>query len=227
MRSIARLRAVAISQATGFSGARSRGRNLPGDLDRLVQVVGFDQVEAAQVLLRLGEGTVGRQRLAVVDPDGCRLREISEIGAALRLWVTADRHVLLGHGLLLCLAELLPASFFPVDQECVLHVVSLLSMSRLRRTGYRDFDIANRVRRSLRRPAARGQTGRVDSLLHIRRARTLDENRCRTPVYAAEWHGLAGRQHPLEQGERAGLVEWLIQVAALGALDAGRAAGQA
>src|SRR4029450_6847077 len=93
------------------------GRNLCGDLDRLVQVVGFDQVEAAQVLLRLGEGAVGRHRLAVVDLDGGRLGEIAEVGAALRLRVTADRHVLLGHGLLLFLAELLPASFCSVDQE--------------------------------------------------------------------------------------------------------------
>src|SRR5437868_13422443 len=45
--------------------------------------------------------------------------------------------------------------------------------------------------------------------------------------YAAERQGLAGRPHPLEQGQRAGLVERLIQVAALGALDAGRAAEQA
>src|SRR5439155_26782955 len=40
-------------------------------------------------------------------------------------------------------------------------------------------------------------------------------------------HGLAGRQHPLEQGERAGLVERFVQVAALRALDARGAAEQA
>src|SRR5205807_5544921 len=83
------------------------------------------QVEAAQVLLRLGERAVRRDRLAVLNADGRRLRQLTEVGAGLRLRVHADRHVLLRHRLLLFLAECLPATVLAVDQECVLHCVLL------------------------------------------------------------------------------------------------------
>src|SRR5438270_10076803 len=46
-----------------------------GDLrrprDRRIEVLGFDDVEAAQVLLRLHEGSVGSQYLAVRNADHC------------------------------------------------------------------------------------------------------------------------------------------------------------
>src|SRR5215211_5825227 len=43
--------------------------HLGGDPDRLVEIARFDQVEAAQLFPRLGEGTVGDRQLAVADPD--------------------------------------------------------------------------------------------------------------------------------------------------------------
>ena len=43
-----------------------------GPLDRLVEVVGLDEVVAAERLLRLGERAVGDERLAVADADGRR-----------------------------------------------------------------------------------------------------------------------------------------------------------
>ena len=48
--------------------------DLRRELDRLVEVLGLDEVEAAEGFLRLGERAVGRDRLAVPDPDGRRAR---------------------------------------------------------------------------------------------------------------------------------------------------------
>ena len=43
---------------------------LGGNLDRLVEALGLDDVEAADELLGVGEGTVGDQRLAVAHAHG-------------------------------------------------------------------------------------------------------------------------------------------------------------
>ena len=50
------------------------GRDPRRELDRLVEVAGLDEVEAAEGLLGLGERAVGRDRLAVLDPDRRRAR---------------------------------------------------------------------------------------------------------------------------------------------------------
>ena len=55
---------------------------LDADLDRLVQVPGLDQVEAAQLLLGLGERAVGGGHLAVAHPDGRGgLRRLQRVAA--------------------------------------------------------------------------------------------------------------------------------------------------
>src|SRR6266536_2842865 len=109
--------------------------DLRGELDRLVDVLALDEVEAAQVLLRLRERAVGGKGLAVVDADGRRARKLAQIGAAARLRPLAERHVLVHLLFPLLLAELLPAIAGAVDQERVLHVSSF---GRLR--GYDERD---------------------------------------------------------------------------------------
>src|SRR5712671_3271338 len=60
---------------THFDRARARGRDAGGELDRLVEILGLDEVEAAQLLARLREGAVGGDRLAVLDAHGGRGRD--------------------------------------------------------------------------------------------------------------------------------------------------------
>ena len=62
-------------------------------VDRLVEVVRLDQVEAAQGLLRLGERTVGRDRPAVPDLDGGRRGRRMERLAGLELPALAEHLV--------------------------------------------------------------------------------------------------------------------------------------
>src|SRR5438132_14109625 len=58
-----------------FDGALGRGRNALGDADRLVEVLGVDDIEAAELLAGLGEGAVGDERLAFANPDTGRSRD--------------------------------------------------------------------------------------------------------------------------------------------------------
>ncbi len=67
-------------------GARDPG----GDRDRRVEVGRVDQVEAAEGLLRLRERTVGREDVAVADPDGRRGRRRMECLAGLVLAARLD-----------------------------------------------------------------------------------------------------------------------------------------
>src|SRR5439155_22618872 len=149
-------------------------RDLRGELDRFVDRAALDEVEAAEVLLRLRERAVRRERLSVVDADRRRAREVAEVGAAAGLRTLGESHVLLHLPLLLLLAEPLPAVAGAVDQERVLHVCLLRSLTTLRRTRSRG----------------------IDTFL---------------------------TEHSLEERERPGLVERLVQVAALRALHAGGA----
>src|SRR3954468_14739846 len=55
-----------------LDGAVPRARDHGGGLDRVVEIADLDLVEAAQLLLRLGEGAVGRERLAVLHANGRR-----------------------------------------------------------------------------------------------------------------------------------------------------------
>src|SRR5207253_10897882 len=68
--------------------AEPRGRDLRGPLERLVERVDLDHVEAAELLLRLGERAVRHDLLAVADADGAagrgRLQRVAaDVGAAL------------------------------------------------------------------------------------------------------------------------------------------------
>ena len=74
------------SRADGIAG---------GDLHRVVDRVGLDEVVAAEVLLRLRERAVGGERLAVVDADGLRRVDGLELRAADGGRVVRDRGVLL------------------------------------------------------------------------------------------------------------------------------------
>src|SRR5689334_16771048 len=53
-----------------LDAADARGRDPGGEVDRLVQVAGVDQVEARELLLGLGERTVGERQPAVADAHG-------------------------------------------------------------------------------------------------------------------------------------------------------------
>src|SRR5262245_40538716 len=117
-----------------------RRRDLRGERERIVDVVALDEIEAAEVLLRLRERAVGRNRIAVVDADGRGAGEVAEVGAALRLRPLAQRHVLLRLSLLLLGAQLLPAVAGAIDQERVLHGLLLRSLTRVGRTGRRGID---------------------------------------------------------------------------------------
>src|SRR5438093_1249942 len=52
--------------------ARAGGRNAGGERDGLVEVLGLNHVEAPELFAGLGEGTVGRQGLAVLHAHGRR-----------------------------------------------------------------------------------------------------------------------------------------------------------
>src|SRR6185295_3956342 len=61
----------------------ARRRHARGDADRLVEVAGFDQVVAHQLLPAVGEGAVGHQPLPAAEPDGGRGgRRLERVGGA-------------------------------------------------------------------------------------------------------------------------------------------------
>src|SRR5262245_37872426 len=58
----------------------ARQRNPRSELDRFVQIPRFDEDESAELLLRLGKGTVGGEQLAVSHPQGgCRLDALERV----------------------------------------------------------------------------------------------------------------------------------------------------
>jgi hypothetical protein len=58
--------------------------------DRLVKVLGLDDIVAAKLLLGFGEGTVGGKRLGIAHPDGRRGAGRLERVAGLELAVFDD-----------------------------------------------------------------------------------------------------------------------------------------
>src|SRR5262245_5175216 len=61
--------------------ALTRRRNLRSDLNGLVEIRRFDQVEPRELLLRLGERAVGHEQLAIADSDrGCGLDGLQRLG---------------------------------------------------------------------------------------------------------------------------------------------------
>src|SRR5215217_9628999 len=98
----------------------------PGrDLDGLVQVLGLDNVEAAELLLGLGERPVGAEGLALAHPDGGggggRLERLAGLVDAAVDDVLCERHVVLELGLSLLLALARPVLLAGVDQQRVAH----------------------------------------------------------------------------------------------------------
>src|SRR5579872_1980236 len=98
------------------------GGDLGGDADRLVQVLGLDQVVAAELFAGLGERAVRGQRLAVADPHrgggGDRLQPVGRLeGAALD--DALGEGAVVGHQLGVVLVGVV--GFGAVDQQQVLH----------------------------------------------------------------------------------------------------------
>src|SRR5918995_733273 len=91
-----------------LDGGVDRGGDLRGPSERGVEVLGLDDVEAGEVLLRLGEGAVRRQHLAVRHTHDCRrvgfVQPTREAPGAARLHLPLDgadpaaelAHLLLG-----------------------------------------------------------------------------------------------------------------------------------
>src|SRR5947209_7307972 len=80
------------------AGARTLGR----DRGRLVEVLGLDHVEAAELLAGLGERAVGCHGLAVADANGGRARHRAQALTALEIAVLDDalgEAAVFGHGL--------------------------------------------------------------------------------------------------------------------------------
>src|SRR5580765_6154077 len=64
----ARLGVLELLDWSHLDGRQPRRRQPRGHLARLVHVLGLDEKEPAQLLLRLGEGAVGCCHLAAADP---------------------------------------------------------------------------------------------------------------------------------------------------------------
>jgi hypothetical protein len=101
------------------------------DLQGRIQIVGLEQVVAAEDLLGRREGTVGAQRLPALDPDRGRGIGRLQLVAADDARQLGDRVVLAQHRFLLVLGELLELTHrvARVDQQHVLHR-SLLNLVR-------------------------------------------------------------------------------------------------
>src|SRR6266571_2328004 len=120
-----RLRVRPFHDRPHLDAPQARGRDLRGYLDGVVQIPGLDQIEPAQLLLRLGEGPVRGERLAVLDPDGrSRLNGLEGIRgnvvpALPENLVIVQR--LVNAGVHLVLRQGVPVVLVYVDQAQVLH----------------------------------------------------------------------------------------------------------
>src|SRR5687768_9874294 len=68
---------VELHHGPNFDRAVLRSRDLRCKLERLIEILAVEEIEPAQLLLRLSEGTVGRHRLSV--PDAHRGRRADEL----------------------------------------------------------------------------------------------------------------------------------------------------
>src|SRR5581483_11012925 len=109
--------------------AHPGGRDPRGDLEHGVEVVGLDQHEAADVLLRIDEGAVGEERLAALDADGGGGLDRLEPLAAEDLRGLGDRHVLVDDRLLRLRRQVELDVLRRVDLEQVPHLVLLRGWS--------------------------------------------------------------------------------------------------
>src|SRR6185295_6623577 len=95
------------------------------DLRGFIEILGVDQVVAAELLARFGERAVGRLTLAVADTNGRRclrwMQAISTLVVPALRDALGERHVLAAHRLGVGFAHLRPVRFVAVDQQEVLH----------------------------------------------------------------------------------------------------------
>src|SRR5688572_3420240 len=141
--------------------AEPRRRNARRDLDRLVQVLGLDEVVAAQLLLRLGERAIGGRRLPVPHPHRHRgLRRVERIAAdvlACLLDVVGEREVLTHDRVRLVLRPRRPVALVLVDQAQVFHGTPprVKGFSPISRSARREIDTTDRGWRIADQPSGR------------------------------------------------------------------------
>src|SRR5438045_7513905 len=72
-----------LADGAHFDRALARRGDLRRDLDRLVEIGGVDEIEAGELLLRLGKRSVGDRQCAVADANGRgRLDRLERPGGA-------------------------------------------------------------------------------------------------------------------------------------------------
>ena len=107
-----------------------RCRNARRECDRVVEIVGLEQVQPAEHLLRLGERPVGRQRLAVAHANRRRHVRRLQLVAAEDAGGLGEREVLLVDRRVLVVGPALPLGVAAVDEQCVLHASPPMDVCR-------------------------------------------------------------------------------------------------
>src|SRR6266508_160782 len=117
--------------------AVERPGDLGGGLDRLVEVLAVDDVEAAELLLGLGEWAIGGERLVAPDPHrgggADRLERLAGLHQAAVDDVLGEVVIGLGHARPFGLAHARLGLLAPVDQQRVAHAPSSWSGGAVRR----------------------------------------------------------------------------------------------
>src|SRR5580658_4651110 len=104
-------------------------RDASGDVDGLVEVLGFHHKKAAKLFARFGKWTVGHQPFAVAHSNGSRCRHRLQWRRAQKLAIRLERVSKLGRFSVTLLAlGVRPSLFVGVNQQHVLH--SFPSMSK-------------------------------------------------------------------------------------------------
>src|SRR2546427_12465852 len=130
------LRSGGLPDRPHLDAAPLRRRNPRRDLDRVVQILGVDEVEPAQLLLGLGVGAVGGGQLAVADARGRgrlhRLQPLRRDPVAVLLHGLREGAVLGHPRFLLLLGQALPLLLVVVDQAQVPHGSLRVGVDRCR-----------------------------------------------------------------------------------------------
>src|SRR5436190_10970554 len=102
--------------------------NAGGNAKRRVEILGFDQIVAAELLARLREWAIRGQHFAVADPHGGRGRRRLQAVAGLEMAALNDglgeRAVVRHHLLPIGSAHFAEFGFVPIDQQQILHLVT-------------------------------------------------------------------------------------------------------
>src|SRR5580704_2927762 len=101
----------------GNAGRQSNG---------FVEILGFDEIVAAELFLGFGEWTVGDEAFFVAQADGGRRGSVVELVAPAKMPALGDAlgvvSIFLADALALGFAELVPVGLVSIDQKQVLHV---------------------------------------------------------------------------------------------------------